>query len=52
MLETGTVDFPALKDAGASPLAKLLFRIEGVQSIFFAPEFITVTKVDYTITQI
>jgi len=30
----------------SSPLAKLLFRIEGVKSVFFGPDFITVTKED------
>jgi hypothetical protein len=28
----------------ASPLAKALFRIDGVSSVFFGPDFITVTK--------
>lgn len=42
----GTVDFPTLASAAQSPLAKLLFRIDGVRGIFFGPDFITVTKVD------
>jgi len=42
----GTVDFPNLSSAQRSPLAKLLFRIDGVQSVFFGPTFITVTKYD------
>jgi Fe-S cluster biogenesis protein NfuA len=42
----GTIDFPTKKSALVSPLAKLLFRIEGVRSVFFGPEFITVTKMD------
>jgi len=42
----GTVDFPTLASAQRSPLAKLLFRIDGVQSVFFGPNFITVTKYD------
>ncbi|XP_018048791.1 PREDICTED: NFU1 iron-sulfur cluster scaffold homolog, mitochondrial-like [Atta colombica] len=41
-----TKDFPSAKDAYCSPLAKMLFRIEGVKAIFFGPDFITVTKVD------
>nr|XP_034179892.1 NFU1 iron-sulfur cluster scaffold homolog, mitochondrial-like [Osmia lignaria] len=47
VLESGqTKDFPNVSDAYCSPLAKMLFRIEGVKSIFFGPDFITVTKVD------
>lgn len=39
-----TMDFVHQKDASASPLAKLIFRIEGVRSVFFGGDFITVTK--------
>jgi len=47
VLEPGqTKDFPNATDAYCSPLAKMLFRIEGVKSIFFGPDFITVTKID------
>lgn len=41
-----TMDFPAVTDARSSPLAKMLFRIEGVKSVFFGPDFITITKLD------
>lgn len=41
-----TRDFPSAKDAFCSPLAKMLFRIEGVRAVFFGPDFITVTKFD------
>lgn len=41
-----TKDFPNVSDAYCSPLAKMLFRIEGVKSVFFGPDFITVTKID------
>jgi len=44
--EACTKDFPSAKDAYCSPLAKMLFRIEGVKAIFFGPDFITVTKLD------
>ena len=27
-----------------SPLAKALFRIDGVSAVFFGPDFVTVTK--------
>lgn len=41
-----TMDFPSVSSAQASPLAKLLFRIEGVRSVFFGGEFITVSKME------
>lgn len=39
-----TMDFPSHSTAMGSPLAKLVFRIEGVQGVFFGADFITVTK--------
>ncbi|CAG0886450.1 unnamed protein product, partial [Cyprideis torosa] len=42
--EGQTRDFPNLDAAKASPLAKNLLRIDGVKSVFFGPDFITVTK--------
>ncbi|VFV19509.1 NFU1 iron-sulfur cluster scaffold homolog, mitochondrial isoform X2 [Panthera pardus] len=44
VLETRTMDFPTPAAAFRSPLARQLFRIEGVKSVFFGPDFITVTK--------
>ena len=44
--EGGTLDFPNASSAYSSPLAKLLFRVEGVQAVFFGPDFITITKHD------
>lgn len=38
------MDFPTPAAAFRSPLARQLFRIEGVKSVFFGPDFITVTK--------
>lgn len=47
ILEQGqTKDFPNAKDGYCSPLAKMLFRIDGVKSVFFGPDFITITKAD------
>ncbi|KAM7302662.1 NFU1 iron-sulfur cluster scaffold homolog, mitochondrial [Ixodes scapularis] len=46
VLEQGTRDFPTLASAKDSPLAKHLFRVEGVKAVFFGPDFITVTKAD------
>lgn len=41
-----TRDFPNLNSAMSSPLAKLIFRIEGVSSVFFGGDFITVSKLE------
>ena len=47
ILEKGqTKDFPTIAHARSSPLAKMLFRIEGVRAVFYGSDFITVTKVD------
>ncbi|XP_031628096.1 NFU1 iron-sulfur cluster scaffold homolog, mitochondrial-like [Contarinia nasturtii] len=43
-----TMDFPSLESAHSSPLAKLLFRIEGVRGVFFGNDFITVSKQEET----
>lgn len=45
--EGQTMDFPNITLASCSPLCKMLFRIEGVKSVFLAHDFITVTKVRY-----
>ncbi|XP_053658721.1 NFU1 iron-sulfur cluster scaffold homolog, mitochondrial-like [Anopheles marshallii] len=45
VLEKGqTMDFPSVSSAQCSPLAKLLFRVEGVRSVFFGSEFVTISK--------
>lgn len=41
-----TLDFPTGSSAYCSPLAKLIFRIDGVRSVFFGPDFITVSKLE------
>ncbi|XP_041803041.1 NFU1 iron-sulfur cluster scaffold homolog, mitochondrial [Chelmon rostratus] len=46
VLGSGTLDFPSSSSAECSSLARNLFEIEGVQSVFFGPDFITVTKTD------
>ncbi|OQV22398.1 NFU1 iron-sulfur cluster scaffold-like protein, mitochondrial [Hypsibius exemplaris] len=46
VMEQGTADFPTIEKAGRSPLARLLFKIEGVKSVFFGPDFITITRID------
>ncbi|XP_017551816.1 NFU1 iron-sulfur cluster scaffold homolog, mitochondrial isoform X1 [Pygocentrus nattereri] len=44
VLETGTMDFASPRDAFCSPLARQLFRIDGVKSVFLGPDFITITR--------
>ncbi|MEO1200826.1 MAG: NifU family protein [Pseudomonadota bacterium] len=46
VLDTGTIDMRAPKDAEHSPLAARLFAVPGVTGVFLAPDFITVTKDD------
>lgn len=47
VLESGTADFQDKVQASLkSPLAKALFRIKGVKSVFFAQDFVTVSKED------
>ncbi|XP_028651778.1 NFU1 iron-sulfur cluster scaffold homolog, mitochondrial [Erpetoichthys calabaricus] len=45
VLEKGTVDFRSAEEAENSALARELFQIEGVKSVFFGPDFITVNKI-------
>jgi Fe-S cluster biogenesis protein NfuA len=40
----GTMDIRAAEYANVSPLAELLFGVDGVEGVFFAPEYIAVTK--------
>jgi NFU1 iron-sulfur cluster scaffold homolog, mitochondrial len=40
----GSADFPNLRTAGASPLARRLLAVDGVRGAFFGAHFITVTK--------
>ncbi len=44
VLGAGTREFTTAAEAEASPLARLLFGIDGVTRVFFAPDFITVMK--------
>jgi Fe-S cluster biogenesis protein NfuA len=46
VLEDGTADFRAKRDAEASPLAKRLFEIDGVSGVFLGSDFISVTKTE------
>ncbi|CAN9513384.1 unnamed protein product [Ophioblennius macclurei] len=46
VLDEGTMNFAGPRDAFCSPLARQLFRIDGVKSVFLGPDFITITKSD------
>ena len=41
-----TREFPNRQSAIVSPLARELFQISGIKTVFFGPDFITVTKDD------
>ena len=45
VLGSGTVHFTNTLEAKTSPLAKSLFRVEGVKEVFLASDFITIVKV-------
>ena len=42
------MDFPNAETAAASPLAVMLFDIDGVSGVFLGPDFVTVTKAEGT----
>ncbi|CAE6529408.1 unnamed protein product [Rhizoctonia solani] len=44
VMTSGTAEFVDTRSALASPLAIRLFGIEGVRSVFFGPDFVTVSK--------
>uniref|UniRef100_UPI00398F03D9 NFU1 iron-sulfur cluster scaffold homolog, mitochondrial-like isoform X2 n=1 Tax=Pristiophorus japonicus TaxID=55135 RepID=UPI00398F03D9 len=44
IVASGSMDFPNVNAAQCSPLAMQLFQIEGVKSVFFGPDFITITR--------
>ena len=44
VMDKGTMDFAGADTAAASPLAKRLFAVEGVERVFFGSDFVTVTK--------
>ncbi|XP_052469456.1 NFU1 iron-sulfur cluster scaffold homolog, mitochondrial-like [Carassius gibelio] len=46
VLGMGTRDFPTSNSAESFPLARDLFQIEGIKSVFYGPDFITLTKTD------
>lgn len=46
VLEKGIAEFRSAKEAQRSPLAKEIFTVEGVNNVFFGPDFISVNKID------
>ncbi len=46
VLATGTADFPDARKADSSPLAQRIFAVDGVEGLFFGPDFISVAKGD------
>jgi Fe-S cluster biogenesis protein NfuA len=46
LVDSGSVEFPKAEDATNSPLAQQLFKFDGVSSVFFAGNFITINKKD------
>ncbi len=46
VMKKGTIDFRNEKEAKRSPLALNLFKIDGVEGVFFGSDFISITKGD------
>ncbi|MEE2774931.1 MAG: NifU family protein [Pseudomonadota bacterium] len=46
VLQNGTAEFGSIESAENSPLAKRIFQVNGVMSVFFGTDFITVTKAE------
>lgn len=46
LLVNGSLDFPDQEKAQSSPFAKELFKFNFVNGVFFASNFVTITKVD------
>ena len=44
VMSAGTADFASRDDADSSPLALRIFAVEGVEGVFFGPDFISVAK--------
>jgi Fe-S cluster biogenesis protein NfuA len=45
-MPSGTANFARADDAAASPLARRLFGVEGVERVFLGSDFVSVTKGD------
>ncbi len=48
VMAAGSAEFKDEQEAGASPLAQRLFRLQGVKGVFLGSDFVSVTKSDDT----
>lgn len=48
IMAQGNAEFKTPDDAGEAPLAQRLFQIQGVKTVFFGSDFVSVTKNDDT----
>ena len=48
VLKTGVAEFKNSKECVNSPLAERLFKLQGVEGVFLATDFISVTKAEDT----
>jgi Fe-S cluster biogenesis protein NfuA len=46
VMSSGTANFVSAAEAGRSPLAERLFRIDGVAGVFLGSDFVTITKAE------
>lgn len=46
VMTTGTADFRSADEGARSPLARRLFKLNGVEGVFFGRDFVSVTKED------
>lgn len=46
VMEVGSADFPNSRAGMSSPLAKALYRIDGITRVFYGSDYITVTKAE------
>ncbi len=46
VMSSGTVHFSSIDEAGASPLARRLFAVDGVSDVFLGHDFLSITKND------
>ena len=46
VMGTGNAEFNSAEDTRNAPLARRIFQIDGVQSVFLGADFIAVTKID------